>query len=1000
MNCRIRSFALAVTLLTLSQNAPCRVVSHQDATPKRVEKEEKACRHYPVGTNSYVSLGGKLRSMEFSPDGSTIVVTSADKATKFIDPETGEFITSFQDQNDVCAAQFSPDGSKLLRISYPDSNIINAKTGTILSTFRPGGEIRAAQFMADGSKLLAVMDRSLWVLDPTTGNNTHVGWIEGPFSISPDSSKVVTIDKNGLSGRLFETGTGDTIQWLEFSEPVKAVRFSHDSARFFVKLEKRTNSMDAHTGKVIHSIPHPEAWKDPHFSDDGSKFQFSDNYSTRLFDGKTGKWIRCFQQSTGGELSPDGTKMLTRLRYDSDYSLIDTESGRHMGKVRGDKHEFTPDSSRVLSQTNSDFALRDAKTGDTLASFHSFLPTEERGNYLPPRPKLSPDGSKIISLATSKMLRITKVQSQCITPVAEDLSLIHIDLDSPRAKRFCTGGGETSFDSPWPNESEQGPKFSHSAWLAEAHRKRLISRLWEWQKPGGLDLKRDLSALIGILRQKTFCKKNPEIILGVLENLLPLSEVFYDHLLIEFPYLKDLERKQSFSCRTKKETERLLVAAEARLNRTIGEFHNQKVTQEQYNSLAPLSGLFASLSDEKKETYLAGLTEPIVARVLDSETAAGIFGSQIHKFVKQRIKPLLGLKPKALTDLSIVRTERGFKVIALGTDYLLNYTPDSGEYQPVEPEWEHWGNGLVIRVLASVPIANSPRRPNIPDREFDWSHGGKRWKAKVSFHHGVSNEMNDQRLSPPFDVLNKGGLSGLVMVGASIMASDYELNEYRSLFIKKGYKFLPEKEVNSREYLLAQVESGELDYLVKEAHSDGDYQNLFHFHSKATIHRGIKQNADGTEDVIELLYPDTTSPPDKIANRVFGAAIKKRGTPLVYFNTSCWSVHKAIHEIPWAGKNLIEIASTGLNITVREGNSSSLMIESFLDRKTYAEMRQAMAKDKISAEEKLNQYLFPDDSSYWTKIGGLVTRPISVAYTLISPTGTQPTLAEQEEQEE
>ena len=123
---------------------------------------------------------------------------------------------------------------------------------------------------------------------------------------------------------------------------------------------------------------------------------------------------------------------------------------------------------------------------------------------------------------------------------------------------------------------------------------------------------------------------------------------------------------------------------------------------------------------------------------------------------------------------------------------------------------------------------------------------------------------------------------GLVMTGTSLGSSQTAstMNEYLAYYEKEGFEFSKEKKKDQKEisnvteFLKQQVESGELKYLIKEAHSDGDDKNLFRMSTKANLLVGVNRKT------IEKIYLAIPSPADNnstlLSNQEFGQWIRER----------------------------------------------------------------------------------------------------------------------------
>jgi hypothetical protein len=118
-----------------------------------------------------------------------------------------------------------------------------------------------------------------------------------------------------------------------------------------------------------------------------------------------------------------------------------------------------------------------------------------------------------------------------------------------------------------------------------------------------------------------------------------------------------------------------------------------------------------------------------------------------------------------------------------------------------------------------------------------------------------------------------------------------------------------------------------------------------------------------------------------LSNQEFGAWIKEREKrkkgQLVYFNTSCWSDRKAIHEIEAAdSKILLNIPTHTMTQTFLDipTNAEHILFDQFRDGKSYEDMRMALQKNEGYKNGTRNKFLFPDESDYAAQITNTVEK--------------------------
>ena len=106
----------------------------------------------------------------FSPDGARILTASADKTAKLWEAASGRLIVSFEHQASVYHGAFSPDGTRILTASADNAaKLWDAASGKLIASFVHQDNIRSAAFSPDGARILtASLDKTAKVWDAAT----------------------------------------------------------------------------------------------------------------------------------------------------------------------------------------------------------------------------------------------------------------------------------------------------------------------------------------------------------------------------------------------------------------------------------------------------------------------------------------------------------------------------------------------------------------------------------------------------------------------------------------------------------------------------------------------------------------------------------------------------------------------------------------------------------------------------------------------------------------
>ena len=282
----------------------------------------------PNGFAQYVSYStleghrGTVRSVAFSPDGSTLASGSWDDTIRLWNAVTGEHKTTLEGHwGTVNSVAFSPDGSTLASGSYDDTiRLWNAVTGEHKTTLeghrRPA--VGSVAFSPDGSTLASGSDDDtirLW--NAVTGE--HKTTLEGhrrpvgSVAFSPDGSTLASGSWDDTI-RLWNAVTGEHKTTLEGHRgTVRSVAFSPDGSTLASGSDDDTIRLwNAVTGEHKTTLEgHRGTVRSVAFSPDGSTLASgSDDDTIRLWNAVTGEHKTTLEGHRGTvrsvAFSPDG----------------------------------------------------------------------------------------------------------------------------------------------------------------------------------------------------------------------------------------------------------------------------------------------------------------------------------------------------------------------------------------------------------------------------------------------------------------------------------------------------------------------------------------------------------------------------------------------------------------------------------------------------------------------------------------------------------------------
>ncbi|HEY3861368.1 MAG TPA: protein kinase [Verrucomicrobiae bacterium] len=201
--------------------------------------------------------GGWLASARFSPDGKRVVTASQDGSAGVWDSESGRSICVLRKENfgpPVVSAEFSADSKHVLTVSKNGSALVwDARTGELAVEL--GGEVTAAQFSPDGRRIVTISAATVRVWDAENGqplaDPMQLSGAANSAQFSPDGLRIVTAETGGAQiwdavsgqrlmenfyhGRYFPPGefrkSSDGAPVIGLIWPVNSARFSPDGQR-------------------------------------------------------------------------------------------------------------------------------------------------------------------------------------------------------------------------------------------------------------------------------------------------------------------------------------------------------------------------------------------------------------------------------------------------------------------------------------------------------------------------------------------------------------------------------------------------------------------------------------------------------------------------------------------------------------------------------------------------------------------------------------------------
>jgi WD40 repeat protein/serine/threonine protein kinase len=390
----------------------------------------------------------------FSPDGARILTASSDKTAKLWDASSGKLIASFNHQDEVKDAAFSPDGTRILTASVDKTaKLWDAASGKLIASFEHQGTVNAAAFSPDGARILtASADHSAKLWDAASGNLmasfNHQDEVN-TAAFSPDGARILTASKD-KTAKLWDVASGKPIASFEHQDSVRDAVFSPDGARILTASADKTAKLwYAASGKLIASFDHQDSVNDVAFSPDGSRvLTGSVDKTAKLWDAASGKLLASFAHQGWiwrAAFSPDGTRILT-ASADHSAKLWDADSGKMIASFNLQDEvlqaAFSADGTRILTAGKDKTAkLWDAASGKPIASL-VHQDTVENAAF-------SANGARILTATTDHSVKLWDAASGKLIASFEHLGPLFHAAFSPDGTRVLTASTEYHSADLW-----------------------------------------------------------------------------------------------------------------------------------------------------------------------------------------------------------------------------------------------------------------------------------------------------------------------------------------------------------------------------------------------------------------------------------------------------------------------------------------------------------------------------------------------------------------------
>ena len=482
-----------------------------------------------------------------------------------------------------------------------------------------------------------------------------------------------------------------------------------------------------------------------------------------------------------------------------------------------------------------------------------------------------------------------------------------------------------------------------------------------------------LSVLVALLEDKDSFQNYLESLGKAFWNILFHSPTLYLELHRRYPDVGGvLPVTDAYPELGPGSSDRLINSAQSILKITTSTIHYTQLSQ--WNFLRMLRPLLQKLPKADREHYMERITVSISNGAAQRiPLLQEVFQSKIYYVIKGHIAELFGQKRQPVSDISVIRRkEGGMATVILSSDTIEGHDDVSTDF------------GLHYAVVEEISHTElKGKEGSTLDRLVEWnlSHGTN-YRAQVNVH-VRSNYSLGRFTQPDYESIWRDyKMVGMIVIGSSLRDFTGQLmKEYLSYFQAEGFQFSRTEDMDFKKFLLGKIRNCEIDYFLKESHSDGDERNVFRFSRGNYIIRGLRYKEHGHIEVVYIVFPRELDPArdslgtDLLSNKELGQAIAEREAKgcgqITYFNTSCWSHVKARYEVEAVNSFLfLNIPSLNLSDTFAnsEDNAIRILLDSYRQNRDFNQFREALKANKGYSSSSRNSYIFPDEASYGQKI--------------------------------
>ena len=498
------------------------------------------------------------------------------------------------------------------------------------------------------------------------------------------------------------------------------------------------------------------------------------------------------------------------------------------------------------------------------------------------------------------------------------------------------------------------------------------------------DEKDFLSFLTGVLEEEENIKKYSYQIQTVLWKILLSKPHLYLDLYFHYPALKSLT---PFSPDLIKEEKVKTQVRKALLSLFEIQTQFRHTWLFYWDFIPALKPILQALTKEEQDFYIEKITESLSNGAAQNvKVFQDVFQSKLFYVIYSHVKSWFGRDYEPVSDITVLRKKHSFQTLILSSEPIKNHSSQKTGFGI------HYA--FVEKLSREMSITEVKGGQELVRDSVEWNVlNGKSYRAylQVNVQNLEDRSYLKKDKSPHYEgVWKDEKMTGLIIIGSSLRSfSKPLLKNYLSYFKDQGFEFSPLPVSDFQSFLKEKIKSCELDYFLKESHSDGDERNVFRFDRFNDVMKGVRQVEKDRTETIYLAFPKPFyfKKPETLlfSNLELAELIRQRERKgcgeITYFNTSCWAHVKARYEIEAVHSPLfLNIPSKSLSNTFlnEEGTAIRSLIHSYRNNLDFDGFRKALEKNAGYKSGRLNQYIFPDESEYYQSIFEAISIPLKI----------------------